>query len=260
MSALAPGNEAAAVTVFARRFIPNSLVPTFGVPCVALPGIVLAPDVSVGPFTVITYPVAAFVLAAICEVAVAVSVGLNNWLNEISPDVELVQLMLTVAPVQKMIDSGMIPVRTICVAVLAVTTPLSTGPVEPSVPVYVVIRTKNDVLVADGLVTLSSLYVTACGPVIFDAVRVIYGAPLVVLTKEKPVAPVSVPSVALVVTSPVGIVQVPAAVVQYWNLIDPILLLLGAGIVKLNRCRTTPLGFDPPSVAPACKVSVRGVI
>jgi hypothetical protein len=64
----------------------------------------------------------------------------------------------------------MMPVRTICVAVLAVTTPASTGPVAPSVPVYVVIRTKNEVFVADGFVIVSSLYDSA--PVLDDAVLV----------------------------------------------------------------------------------------
>ena len=49
------------------------------------------------------------------------------------------------------------------------------------------------------------------------AVRVIYGAPFVVLTNVKPVAPVCDPIVAEVVTRPVGVVQPPLAVVQYRN-------------------------------------------
>ena len=78
ISALVPGKLAATPTVFARRFIPNWLVPIVGEACAAMAGIVFEPDVIVGPLTVITYPLMALVLAAICEVAVEVAVGENN--------------------------------------------------------------------------------------------------------------------------------------------------------------------------------------
>ena len=72
------------------------------------------------------------VLAAICEVAVAVSVGEKSWLKLIVPEVALVQSGIPPVrpidpPVQKMSDSGIVPVRTIGVAVLAVTVPVSTA-------------------------------------------------------------------------------------------------------------------------------------
>jgi hypothetical protein len=71
--------------------------------------------------------------AAICDVAVAVSLGENNWLKLTAPAVAVVQsgmppVVLTVAPVQNINDSGIVPVRTICVAVLAVTVPVSVVP------------------------------------------------------------------------------------------------------------------------------------
>ena len=78
-------------------------------------------------------------------------------------------------------------------------------------------------------------------------------------------APVLVPSVAFAASIPVGVVQVPLAIVQYSNLTDPTLLLLGTE--KVKRWSTKPLGNDPPSMsvptsAPSCvpptKVSVRG--
>ena len=80
-------------------------------------------------------------LAAIWEVAEAVAVGENNWLKVISPLVAVVQsgiplpFTAIVAPVQKINDSGMVPVNWICVDVLAATVPLSTGEPVPSVDV-----------------------------------------------------------------------------------------------------------------------------
>jgi len=79
-----------------------------------MPATVLPPDVRVGPLTVILYPDPAFVDAAICDVAVAVSVGEKSWLNEIAPLVAVVQsgtveVVEMVAPVQKTSDSGMVP-------------------------------------------------------------------------------------------------------------------------------------------------------
>src|ERR1019366_354336 len=64
--------------------------------------------------------------------------------------------------------------------------------------------------------------------------------------------------VADVVTRPTGIVQVPPAVVQYSNLIEPTLPVVGR--VKSNWCLTTPVALEPASVAPATKVSLRLVI
>jgi len=55
--------------------------------------------------------------------------------------------------------------------------------------------------------------------------------------------------VAEVVERPVGVVQVPLAVVQYRNSIEA--TAVAEGGVKLKRCFTTPLGLDPSSVAPA---------
>jgi hypothetical protein len=93
---------------------------------------VFDPDVSVGPSTVMLYPLVAFVEAAICEVAVAVSDGEKSWLKLTDPLVAVAQsgtppVVPTVPPVQKMSDSGMIPLRTMAVAVLAVTDPVSIG-------------------------------------------------------------------------------------------------------------------------------------
>jgi hypothetical protein len=84
---------------------------------------------------------------------------------------------------------------------------------------------------------------------------------LVVLTNVKPVAPDSDPYVALVVLRPEGVVQTtPVAVVQYWNFIEPTLGLPTAGKVNWKKWLTTPLGFEPPSVAPAWSVRLRAVI
>jgi hypothetical protein len=136
------------VVVFAFRFNPNWLVPRTPVAGELMAGIVLEPDVSVGPATVILYPKVAFVDAAICDVAVAVSVGEKSWLKLTVPLVAVLQsgipaVVLTVAPVQKMSDSGIVPVRTMGLAVLAATVPLSVEPVVAVVDVKVVIRTKK---------------------------------------------------------------------------------------------------------------------
>jgi hypothetical protein len=95
-----------------------------------MPVIEFEPDVSVGPFTVILYPDPALVEAAIWEVVMDVSVGENRRSKLMAPVVAVEQsgtllVVLTVPPVQKTRDSGMVPVRVICCAVLAVTTPLS---------------------------------------------------------------------------------------------------------------------------------------
>jgi hypothetical protein len=107
---------------------------------------VLDPDVKVAPLTVMEYPLSALVEAAICEVAVAVSAGENNWLKLIAPLVAVEQsgtplVLLIVPPVQKIKDSGMVPVSVIWVAVLAATVPLSVTPPVVSVEAYVVMRT-----------------------------------------------------------------------------------------------------------------------
>jgi hypothetical protein len=124
---------------------------------------VLDPDVGTDPLTVITYPDAALVEAAIWDVAVAVSVGENNWLKVTAPEVAVEQsgipaVVLTVAPVQKIRDSGIVPVRTIAVEVLTATEPASNAVVQAA-SLYVVIRRKNVELVVLGLVTDEKLTV-----------------------------------------------------------------------------------------------------
>ncbi len=89
------------------------------------------------------------------------------------------------------------------------------------------------------------------------AVRVRYGEPLVVLTMLNPLAlGPSAPNVAEVVTKPDGMVQVPLAVVQYWNLIEPMAVPV-VGTVNWKKCFTIPPALEPPSVAPACSVKLR---
>jgi hypothetical protein len=86
------------------------------------------------------------------------------------------------------------------------------------------------------------------------ALRVMYGAPFVVLTKENPVAPTWLVRVAEVVLKPAGVVQEgllgPSGVVQYRNFMEPTLPPPTFGNVKVNWCFTTPLGLEPPSLAP----------
>jgi hypothetical protein len=94
------------------------------------------------------YPLAAFVDAAIWDVTVAVSVGEKRRSKFSAPVVAVEQsgipeLVDTVPPVQKMSDSGIIPVRVICWAVLAVTTPVSIALPVVSVEAYVETRTKK---------------------------------------------------------------------------------------------------------------------
>src|SRR4051812_14199912 len=95
--------------VFALRLAPNCVeLRTAGspVPLVLMAVIVLEPEVRVVPNTLITYPEPALVLAAIWEVAMAVSVGLNRRSNETAPEEAVVQsgkppVVPTVPPVQK---------------------------------------------------------------------------------------------------------------------------------------------------------------
>jgi hypothetical protein len=61
-----------------------------------------------------------------------VSVGENNWLNAMTPEVAVVQsgtdpTTVITAPVQNISDSGMTPVSLIWVDVLAATVPVSVG-------------------------------------------------------------------------------------------------------------------------------------
>jgi hypothetical protein len=77
-------------------------------------------------------------------VAVAAAVGENSWLKLTEPLVAVVQsgmpeVVLIDPPEQKIKDSGIIPVNTIWVAVLAATLPVSTAP-----PV-VLVDTKEDI-------------------------------------------------------------------------------------------------------------------
>jgi len=145
--------------VFAFKFIPNWADPRTPRAAVPMAVMVLEPEVSVDPLTVMAYPEPALVEAAICEVAVAVSEGEKSWLKLTAPLVAVEQsgtppVVLTVPPVQKMIDSGIIPVSTIAVAVLAVTEPVSIGEPVASVEAKVEIRTKKDWFGVVGLVTL----------------------------------------------------------------------------------------------------------
>lgn len=100
--------------------------------------------------------------AAICDLAIAVSEGENSRSKLMLPAVAVLQsgtppmLVETVSPVQNIIDSGIMPVSTIWVAVLAVTTPASIGEPVALVAAKLEIRTKNEVLVAEGLVTLNN--------------------------------------------------------------------------------------------------------
>src|SRR5262245_14356555 len=67
--------------------------------------------------------------------------------------------------------------------------------------------------------------------------------------------------VAEVVSRPAGVVHgsvILPGIVQYKNKIDPSVPVVGK--VKVNRWFTTPLGFEPPSVAPAWSVRLREVI
>jgi hypothetical protein len=65
--------------------------------------------------------------------------------------------------------------------------------------------------------------------------------------------------VAEVVVKPVGVTQAATlAVVQYKNWIEP--TLPPVGTVKAKEWLTTPLGLEPPSLAPAMRVILRLVI
>ena len=82
-------------------------------------------------------------------------------MNDTEPAVAVEQsgtldVVPTVAPVQKTKDSGIVPVKVIWLAVLAATEPLSVTDPVVSIDAYVVIRTKNVVLEAVGLVMPSS--------------------------------------------------------------------------------------------------------
>src|SRR5215218_7186506 len=83
------------------------------------------------------------------------------------------------------------------------------------------------------------------------------GAPFVVLSSVNPVAPVWLVNVAEVVLKPAGVVQLPPAVLQYKNLIEPTVPVVG--MLKARLCLTTPAGFEPPSLAPASRVRLRDV-
>jgi hypothetical protein len=95
-------------------------------------------------------------------VAVEVSVGEKSWLNVILLEaVALLQSGMppvrpTVAPVQKIKDSGIVPVRTIGLAVLAVTVPVSVALPVVSVEANVDMRTKKVELAVVGFVTVIS--------------------------------------------------------------------------------------------------------
>lgn len=201
------GEEVSVVLAF--KFSPNWLTPRTPKPDALIAVTVLDPEVSVGPFMVMLYPDPALVDAAICEDAMAVSVGEKSWLKLMAPLVAVAQsgteaVVPTVPPVQKTRDSGMVPVRIICSFTEAVTLPVSMAVPVALVEANVEIRTKNVQLgaetpglgllsgqsVASGLVTVSNWYDNTVPAPILAAERVMYGAPLVVLTSVKPVAPV----------------------------------------------------------------------
>jgi hypothetical protein len=106
-----------------------------------------------------------------------------------------------------------------------------------------------------GFFTLSNRTVTDPG-VIVAAVLVTtteFADGLLMLVKTA--APVEAPKVApgVVVDKPVGAVQVPLAIVQYSNLADPTVVLLGKE--KVKRWFTVPPGNEPPSLTPSLSVS-----
>jgi hypothetical protein len=75
-----------------------------------------------------------------------VSVGENNWLKLIAPDVAVPQsgtlaVVLTLPPVQNTRDSGIVPVSVMGCAILAVTEPVSVALPVVSVEAYEDIRT-----------------------------------------------------------------------------------------------------------------------
>ncbi len=115
--------------------------------------------------------------AAICDVAVAVSVGENSWLKLTLPLVAVAQsgtpdVVLTVPPVQKTNDSGIVPSKRIWVAVLAETVPVSVAEPVVSMDAKVATRTWKVWLVVVGLVMVCSWYVTAVLASTLAAVRV----------------------------------------------------------------------------------------
>jgi hypothetical protein len=178
-------------------------------------------------------------------------------------------VVVTVPPVQKMIDSGIVPVNTICVAVLAVTLPVSMALPVVSSEAYVEMRTKKEQLtlgqlVPSGFVTAVKRTLMTAPADILAAVRCTKGAPLVVLSRSEKAAAEPVVSKLTpppVVLRPAGVVQpAPVAVVQYKNFIEPTLTAPTLGTVNWNWWLTTPPGFEPPSVVPFWRVRLRAVI
>lgn len=125
------------------------------------------------------------------------------------------------APVQNARYSGMVPLIRIVWVVLAATVPRSIEPPVVSVDAYVASRTYIVWFAVVGLVTPVS--VKLCMPLTDAAEWVIYGWPLLpaplplVFTNVHPVKPPLKPVSVTpeLVTSPVGIVQLPVGVVQY---------------------------------------------
>jgi hypothetical protein len=141
--------------VLAFKLRPNWLKPWTPAVDTFIAVIVFEPEVSVGPLTVIEYPLPALVDAAICDSVVAVSVGENSWLKAIAPLVAVEQsgtplVVVTVPPVQKTKDSGIVPVKVICWAVLAVTEPVSVAPPVTFVEAKLEILTKKVQLLLAG--------------------------------------------------------------------------------------------------------------
>lgn len=218
-------------------------------------GIVLPPDVSVAPLTVITYPEVALVLAAICDVAVAVAVGEKSWLKSTAPSVAVVQsgmpppVVPIVSAVQNTSDSGMVPLTVITRAVLAATVPVSTGVAHASSE-YVVMRRKKVSLMLFGFSTLPNTTVWA--PVGAAELPVFFrrSEPAVaVFTVQPDASPRLVgcdDKVDDELTNPVGVVHAPLAVVQAVKEAD--CKTVAEGTVKLNVYVVVASNAELPSV------------
>ena len=190
--------------------------------------------------------------AAICEVAVAVSVGENNWLKLTAPAVAVVQsgipsVVLTVAPVQKIRDSGIVPVKTMAVDVLTATIPVSSCVVQAASE-NVLICTKNAELVVLGFVTLVKL--TNWLPLEAVALEAftIRSEPAVAVLAVQPVVEPSPVGCEVrlepVMVKPAGVAE-QSVVVHTVN--DADFTAVDVGTVNVNAYVVTALGVALPS-------------
>lgn len=169
-----------------------------------------------------------------------------------APAVAVVQsgipsVVLTVAPVQKIRDSGIVPVRTMAVDVLTATIPVSSCVVQAASE-NVLICTKNAELVVLGLVTLEKL--TNWLPleaVAFEAFTIRSEPGVAVLAVQPEAAPSPVGcEVRLepVMVKPAG-VPTQSVVVQTVN--DADFTAVDVGTVNVNAYVVTALGVALPS-------------